>query len=117
MGGFCPQRTRFALRLLEVSERQKLNDPLQTRRSASRRKNLVFNMLRSIAMQERRDKPEIEVMELFASSRGKEIWLFGGGELFRSLAQAKLVDTVEVGGAPVLLGGGISAVAVSLKAD
>jgi dihydrofolate reductase len=38
---------------------------------------------------------------------GKEIWLFGGGELFRSLLAADLVDTVEVGVIPVLLGGGI----------
>ncbi|MCY4584162.1 MAG: dihydrofolate reductase family protein, partial [Chloroflexi bacterium] len=27
---------------------------------------------------------------------GKDIWLFGGGSLFRSLAQEGLVDTVEV---------------------
>lgn len=38
---------------------------------------------------------------------GKDIWLFGGGLLFRSLAEAGLVDTVEVGVMPVLLGGGI----------
>ena len=38
---------------------------------------------------------------------GKDIWLFGGGELFRSLAEAQLVDTVELAVAPVLLGGGI----------
>ena len=39
---------------------------------------------------------------------GKEIWLFGGGELFRSLLNAGLVDTVEVLVEPLLLGGGIS---------
>jgi dihydrofolate reductase len=38
---------------------------------------------------------------------GKDIWLFGGGELFRSLLNAALVDTVEVLVEPVLLGGGI----------
>jgi dihydrofolate reductase len=38
---------------------------------------------------------------------GKDIWLFGGGMLFRSLAAAGCVDTVEVGVMPVLLGGGI----------
>jgi dihydrofolate reductase len=38
---------------------------------------------------------------------GKDIWLFGGGELFRSLLAAGLVDTVEVAVLPVLLGGGI----------
>ena len=38
---------------------------------------------------------------------GKDIWLFGGGQLFRSLADLDLVDTVEVAVVPVLLGGGI----------
>jgi dihydrofolate reductase len=37
---------------------------------------------------------------------GKDIWLFGGGSLFRSLLEASLVDTVEVAIIPVLLGGG-----------
>lgn len=38
---------------------------------------------------------------------GKDIWLFGGGDLFRSLLGLGLVDTVSVGIIPVLLGGGI----------
>jgi dihydrofolate reductase len=38
---------------------------------------------------------------------GKDIWLFGGGSLFRSLLELRLVDTVEVAIVPVLLGGGI----------
>jgi dihydrofolate reductase len=38
---------------------------------------------------------------------GKDIWLFGGGVLFRSLLEAGLVDRVEVGVIPVLLGQGI----------
>ena len=38
---------------------------------------------------------------------GKDIWLFGGGTLFRSLLEEKLVDSVEVAVIPVLLGGGI----------
>jgi dihydrofolate reductase len=37
---------------------------------------------------------------------GKDIWLFGGGLLFRSLLNAGLVDTVEVAVIPVLLGKG-----------
>jgi dihydrofolate reductase len=37
---------------------------------------------------------------------GKDIWLFGGGLLYRSLAAAGLVDTIEVGVIPVVLGGG-----------
>jgi len=38
---------------------------------------------------------------------GKDIALFGGGELFRSLLAAGLVDRVEMALIPVLLGGGI----------
>jgi dihydrofolate reductase len=38
---------------------------------------------------------------------GKDIWLFGGGQLFRSLLDAGLVDTVEVAVTPILLGQGI----------
>ncbi len=38
---------------------------------------------------------------------GKDIWLFGGGKLFRSLAQQGLVDVVEVGLMPILIGEGI----------
>jgi dihydrofolate reductase len=38
---------------------------------------------------------------------GKDIWLFGGGQLFRSLLDLDLVDTVEVGVIPVVLGQGI----------
>jgi dihydrofolate reductase len=37
---------------------------------------------------------------------GKDIWLFGGGALFGSLASAGLVDTVELAVMPVMLGGG-----------
>ena len=39
---------------------------------------------------------------------GRDIWLFGGASLFGSLAQAGLVDTVEVAVIPVILGAGIS---------
>jgi dihydrofolate reductase len=38
---------------------------------------------------------------------GKDIWLFGGSELFRSFLDSGHVDTVEVSVIPVLLGGGI----------
>src|SRR5688500_6103828 len=34
----------------------------------------------------------------------KDIWLFGGGELFRSLLEQELVDTVEISIMLVLLG-------------
>ncbi len=38
---------------------------------------------------------------------GKDIWLFGGGSLFRALLDLRLVDSVNVAVIPVLLGGGI----------
>jgi dihydrofolate reductase len=38
---------------------------------------------------------------------GRDIWLFGGGVLFRSLLDAGLVDTVEVALMPVLVGSGV----------
>jgi dihydrofolate reductase len=40
-------------------------------------------------------------------AEGKDIWLFGGGELFRALLEMDLVDTVEVAVIPVLLGEGL----------
>ena len=52
------------------------------------------------------DDPRKVVAELKAK-KGKDIWLFGGGELFRTLLDAGLVDTVEVAVMPVLLGSGI----------
>jgi dihydrofolate reductase len=38
---------------------------------------------------------------------GKDMWLFGGGELFRSLLELGLVDRVSVAVIPVLLGRGV----------
>lgn len=38
---------------------------------------------------------------------GKPLWLWGGGELFRELATAGLVDGISVAIIPVVLGGGI----------
>src|SRR5262245_12870735 len=48
------------------------------------------------------------VRALKADGGGKPLWLWGGGELFRELAAAGLVDGVEVAVLPVLLGGGIA---------
>jgi dihydrofolate reductase len=48
-----------------------------------------------------------EIVEDLKSKAGKDIWLFGGGSLFRSLLEERLVDTVEVAIMPVLLGGGV----------
>jgi dihydrofolate reductase len=48
-----------------------------------------------------------EALADLRSKPGKDIWLFGGGSLFRSLLEARLVDAVEVSVMPVLLGEGI----------
>jgi len=47
-------------------------------------------------------------IEELRAQDGKDIWLFGGGELFRSMLDMREVDTVEVTIMPVLLGGGIA---------
>ena len=48
-----------------------------------------------------------ETVKRLKTEPGKDIWLFGGGSLFRSLADAGLVDSVEVAVVPILLGEGI----------
>jgi dihydrofolate reductase len=52
------------------------------------------------------DDPQATLTALRAEG-GKDIWLFGGGSLFRSLLDLGLVDTVELAIMPVLLGDGI----------
>jgi dihydrofolate reductase len=52
------------------------------------------------------ENPEGVLADL-RSKPGKDIWLFGGGLLFRSFLEARLVDAVEVSVVPVLLGEGI----------
>lgn len=47
------------------------------------------------------------VRALKAATNGKPLWLWGGGELFRQLAEADLVDGVDVAIIPVVLGGGL----------
>jgi len=54
------------------------------------------------------EEPEQALTDLRSKPGGKDIWLFGGGSLFRSLLEARQVDTVEVSVIPVLLGAGIS---------
>ncbi len=52
--------------------------------------------------------PEQTVTELrSAPANGKDIWLFGGGELFRTLLAARLVDEIELAVIPILLTDGI----------
>jgi dihydrofolate reductase len=61
------------------------------------------------------DYPDVSIVNTDPAERvralkataGKDIWLFGGGELFRTLLAAGLVDTVEPAVVPVLLGDGI----------
>ncbi len=48
-----------------------------------------------------------ETVAALRDEPGKDIWLFGGGSLFRSLAEAGFVDSVEIAIVPILLGGGI----------
>ena len=48
-----------------------------------------------------------DTLAVLKAARGKDIWLFGGGSLFRSLLELGLVDAVEVAVIPVLLGGGL----------
>jgi len=48
-----------------------------------------------------------KVVTALKTKPGRDIWLYGGGELFRTLLDAGLVDTVEVAVVPVLLGEGI----------
>jgi len=48
-----------------------------------------------------------DVVAALKAKPGRDIWLFGGGSLFRSLLDAHLVDTVEVAVVPVLLGAGV----------
>jgi dihydrofolate reductase len=48
-----------------------------------------------------------QVLAPVRNQPGKDIWLMGGGHLFRQLLDAGQVDVVEIGLVPVLLGGGI----------
>ena len=41
------------------------------------------------------------------AAEGKPVWLWGGGELFRELAAADLVDGIDIAVIPVVLGGGV----------
>jgi dihydrofolate reductase len=52
------------------------------------------------------DNP-VQIVSELRTKPGKDIALFGGGDLFRALLQADLVDRVEVSLIPVLLGAGI----------
>ena len=61
------------------------------------------------------DHPDIEVVSEGLEARvrelraqpGRDIWLYGGGDLFSQLLSWNLVDTVEPAIIPILLGGGV----------
>lgn len=61
------------------------------------------------------DYPEVTVVselnpdwvQALKARSGRDIWLFGGSELFRSFLDSGCVDTVEVSVIPVLLGSGV----------
>ena len=48
-----------------------------------------------------------DAVRALKQEKGKDIWLFGGGGLFRSMLDAGLVDGIDVAVIPVILGGGI----------
>ena len=53
------------------------------------------------------DTDPAETVRAMKQKPGKDIWLFGGGAMFRTLVDAGLVDTVEVAVMPVLLSQGV----------
>jgi dihydrofolate reductase len=78
-------------------------------KSSRRIQNIVFSRTLNPSEHPRVTiSPDAEsVVAELRTKPGKDIALFGGGELFRSLLTAGLVDGVEVSVVPVLLGGGI----------
>jgi dihydrofolate reductase len=56
-----------------------------------------------------------EAIGALKAKPGKDIWLFGGGELFGSLLDLGLVDGLDVAVIPVVLGGGIPFVSGARK--
>lgn len=50
--------------------------------------------------------PDKGMLDELRAQPGKDIWLYGGGELFRTLLELDCVDTVEPAIIPVLVGGG-----------
>jgi dihydrofolate reductase len=49
----------------------------------------------------------VEHVRSLKTAPGKDIWLYGGGALFRTFIEAGTVDTVEPAVVPVLLGDGV----------
>lgn len=61
------------------------------------------------------DHPDVEILSeaipqavaRLKTQPGKDIWLFGGSVLFRTMVDANLVDSVELVVIPILLGSGV----------
>jgi dihydrofolate reductase len=51
--------------------------------------------------------PPAKLVERLRKQPGKNLWLMGGGELARAFLAADLVDQLEIGVVPALLGDGI----------
>lgn len=56
-----------------------------------------------------------KTISLLKEKPGKDIWLFGGGELFRSVLDAGLIDTIEVAVMPILLSQGVPLLAAGAR--
>ena len=56
-----------------------------------------------------------ETIRSLKAKPGKDMWLYGGGELFRTLLDAGVVDTVEPAIIPVLLGSGVRLLPATAK--
>jgi dihydrofolate reductase len=53
------------------------------------------------------NRDSVKHVQSLKEKDGKDIWLFGGGALFRTFVEAGVVDTVEPAVVPVLLGDGV----------
>ena len=49
----------------------------------------------------------LETIATLRSQPGRDMWLMGGGQLFRTLLDAKQVDALDIAVLPVLLGDGV----------
>ncbi len=59
----------------------------------------------------------IATAKMLKAEDGKDIWLFGGGKLFRSLLDARLVDTIEIVVMPIILSDGIPLISPGLRSS
>jgi dihydrofolate reductase len=51
-------------------------------------------------------KSQVSQVEKIRNEKGKDIWLFGGGELITTLMNLQMVDEIILAVHPVILGGG-----------